>query len=77
MEQFVFPGWKCECGKLQWRDKRQARETLRRMIRNGARRNTRSGATLEVYRSCDGTGWHVGHINRSRTGQNLNERFED
>lgn len=75
MEKFVFPGWKCQCGKLQWKDKHQARETLRRMIRNGARRNNRAGVTLEIYQSCDGTGWHVGHVNRRRSGRDLNERF--
>lgn len=44
----------CSCGKRVWRTKRDAAAVARRMRQQG-------GDNVRPYRSCSGTGWHLGH----------------
>lgn len=60
------------CGKLIFKDRKQARSVIRRMIVNGRGRVDEYGNPLRHYESCDGTAFHIGHSPGVR-GPNLND----
>jgi hypothetical protein len=57
-----------DCGKQGWFSKKSARAVLRAM-----RARYGNAGALRVYPACPGTGFHIGHSARIRSGPNLND----